>query len=76
LAHWNDNDVTDFLMGTLKKRALFGKAKVDENRACAAYCLGLMSSKDALPVLSKLRDSKNKLVRDAVNAAIKKIEHA
>lgn len=75
LAHWNDNDVTDFLMGTLKKKALFGKAKVDENRACAAYCLGLMGSKDALPVLSKLRDSKNKLVRDAVNAAIKKIEH-
>lgn len=76
LAHWNDNDITDFLMGTLKKRALFGKAKVDENRACAAYCLGLMGSKDSLPVLSKLRDSKNKLVRDAVNAAIKKIEHA
>ena len=75
LALWNDGDVTDFLMGTLKKRALFGKAKADENRACAAYCLGLMGSKDSLPVLSKLRDSKNKLVRDAVNTAIKKIEH-
>jgi hypothetical protein len=75
LAHWNHADVIDFLIGTLKRKALFGKAKVDENRACAAYCLGLMGSKDSLPVLSKLRDSKNKLLRDAVNAAIKKIEH-
>jgi hypothetical protein len=76
LALWNHADVIDFLIGTLKKRALFGKAKVDENRACAAYCLGLMGSKDSLSALSKLRDSKNKLVRDAVNTAIKKIEHA
>ena len=75
LARWNQADVIDFLIGTLKRKALFGKAKVDENRACAAYCLGLMGSKDSLTVLSKLRDSKNKLLREAVNTAIKKIEH-
>lgn len=76
LARWNDAEVIDFLMGTLKKTAFFGKAKADENRACAAYCLGLMGNKDSLPVLSKLSDSKNKLVRDTVNVAIRKIEHA
>ena len=75
LARWNHADVVDFLIGTLKKRALFGKAKVDENRACAAYCLGLMGNKDSLPVLSRLRESKNKLLRESVNTAIRKIEH-
>jgi len=75
LSHWNHADVLDFLIGTLKKRAFFGKARVEENKVCAAYCLGLMGSKDSLPVLSKLRDSNNKLLREAVNTAIKKIEH-
>jgi hypothetical protein len=75
LAHWNDADITDFLIRVLRKRPLFRRAKNDEYRACAAYCFGLMGNKDALPELHKLRDSKNKLLKEYVNAAIKKIEY-
>lgn len=74
LAQWNDPDVVDFMMRTLKKRSFFKRARSDENRACAAHSLGLMGNKDALPTLYKLKDSRNKLLRDSVNTAIKKIE--
>mgnify|MGYP001565579380 FL=1 len=74
LAQWNDPDVVDFMMRILKKRSFFKRARSDENRACAAHSLGLMGNKDALPALYKLKDSRNKLLRDSVNTAIKKIE--
>ena len=74
LAQWNDPDVVDFMMRTLKKMSFFKGARSDENRACAAHGLGLMGNKDALPTLYKLKDSRNKLLRDSVNTAIKKIE--
>jgi hypothetical protein len=48
---------------------------VDEQRACAAYGLGLLGCKDALPVLHKLRDSKNKLLSQYAYSAIKRIEY-
>ncbi len=76
LSRWNDADITDFMARTLRKRSLFRKAKRDEDRACAAYCLGLIGSRDSLPLLHKLKDSKNRLLREHVNAAIKKIEYA
>jgi hypothetical protein len=75
LAHWTDAEVTDFMLKALKKSSLFRKAKTDEFRACAAHALGLMGSKDALPFLEKLRDSKNRLLKEYIMAAIKKIEH-
>ena len=75
LAHWNDAEITDFMTRTLRKRSLFRRTKIDEYRACAAHALGLMGSKDSLPALDKLKDSKNKLLKEYVNAAIKKIEH-
>ncbi|MCL5024238.1 MAG: HEAT repeat domain-containing protein [Nitrospirae bacterium] len=75
LAHWNDSETTDFMVRTLKKKALFKRAKIDEGRACAAYCLGLMGSKDSLPYLYKLHGTKNRLLREYVGAAIKRIEH-
>lgn len=74
LAHWNDEEIADFMLRTLKKRPLLGRTKANENRACAAYCLGLMGNKDSLPALYKLRDSKNKLLREYADAAIRKIE--
>lgn len=75
LSRWNDAGMVDFLTRKIKKRSLFKRAQRDENNACSAYCLGLMGSKEALPDLYKLRDSKNKLLRDHVDAAIKRIEY-
>lgn len=75
LSHWNDTETVDFMMKTIKKRSLFWRGKNDEQRACAAYGLGLMGNKDCLPTLYKLRDAKNKLLRECVVVAIKKIEH-
>ncbi|GAB4412091.1 MAG: hypothetical protein OHK0032_08130 [Thermodesulfovibrionales bacterium] len=75
LSLWSDADTADFMMRTLRKRSLFKRFRSDENRACAAYSLGLTGNRDALPVLQKLKDSKNKLLREYVNAAINRIEH-
>jgi hypothetical protein len=75
LSTWKDNDVVEFLIKTLKKKSLFKRALNDENRACAAYCLGLIGNKDALPLLHKIKESKNKLLREYVYSAIKRIEH-
>jgi hypothetical protein len=62
-------------MTTLRKKTLFGRAKNDENRACAAFCLGLLGKKDALPDLRSLTESNNKLLKDFAHAAIRKLEH-
>ncbi|HWR59950.1 MAG TPA: HEAT repeat domain-containing protein [Thermodesulfovibrionales bacterium] len=76
LAHWNDADMIELMIKTLKKTSLFRRARHDESRACAAHSLGLMGSKDALPALYKFRDSNNKLLKEYAIAAIKKIENA
>ncbi|MFZ3123165.1 MAG: HEAT repeat domain-containing protein [Thermodesulfovibrionales bacterium] len=75
LSRWKDNDVVEFLLKTFKKKSFFKRAFNDENRACAAYCLGLMGNKDALPLLHKEKESKNKLLREHVYSAIKRIEY-
>jgi HEAT repeats len=75
LSRWKDQTVFDFLIQTLKKKALFGRSKNDENRACAAFCLSLQGRKDALPELESLRESGSEILRDFVHAAIRKLEH-
>lgn len=75
LSRWKSDDVFDFLVGTLKKKTFFGRTKNEENRASAAYCLGLLGKKDALPFLAKFKDTKRKLLRDFCSHAIKKLEH-
>jgi HEAT repeat protein len=75
LSKWKDEEVFDFLLRTLKKKAFFGRGRNFENRACAAFGLGLMGNKDALPVLYKFKDSNNKLLREFSQAAVKKIEY-
>jgi tetratricopeptide (TPR) repeat protein len=75
LSRWNDGVVFDFLMKTIRKKAFFGRAKNYESRACAAYCFGLLGSRDALSVLHKMRDSKNKLLSEYAYSAIKRIEY-
>jgi len=75
LTHWKDAEVTAFMMKLLKKRSLFNRVRSDEDRASAAHYFGLIGSKEALPVLSLLKESKNDLVREYVNSALKRIDH-
>jgi|Deesub1362B_J571_1020462.scaffolds.fasta_scaffold00069_43 HEAT repeat protein len=75
LAGYNDEETYEFLLRTIKKRALLKRAKVQELKACAAYALGLMKRKEALAVLHKLRESKNRLLSEYAYAAIRRIEY-
>lgn len=75
ISRWKDSEVIDFLMKILKARSFFSRAKLYEKKACAAFSLGLIGNKDALPALDKFRESGNKLMRDFTCAAIKKIEY-
>ncbi|MEW6570970.1 MAG: HEAT repeat domain-containing protein [Nitrospirota bacterium] len=75
ISRWKDSEVFDFLVKTLKKKTLFGRSKNFENRACAAFGLGLLGNKDALPILERLRSSKNKLLKEYTSAAIRRLEY-
>lgn len=75
LSRWKDSEVFDFLIKVLKKKTFFGRTKNDENRACAAFGLGLLGNRDALPILYKIKDSKNKLLKEFSNTAIKRLEY-
>jgi hypothetical protein len=76
LSKWKDAEVFDFLIKSLKKKSFFGRAKNYENMACAAFTLGLLGDKDALPILYKYKDSNNKLLREFSSVAIKRIEYS
>lgn len=75
LSKWNDDEIRDFLLRILKKRVFFKKARHVENKACAAYCLGFIGKREDLSVLERLRDSKDNLLREYANFAIRKIEY-
>lgn len=75
LSRWKDNDTFEFLLRIARKKTLFKRAKNDEIRACSAHALGMMDNKDALSVLYKLRDSKNKFLSEYAYAAVKRIEY-
>lgn len=75
LSHWKDRDMFDFFAGILKNKTFFGRTKNYENRACAAYGLGLLGNKDALPLLNKYKADGNKLLRESVITAAKRIEN-
>jgi HEAT repeat protein len=75
LSHWKDDEVYNSAVSIIKKKTFFGRAKNYENRACAAYCLGLLGNKDALPLLSRYKNDGNKLLREFVYTAIKRIEY-
>ncbi len=75
LSHWKDGEVYNSAVGMIKKKTFFGRAKNYENRACGAYCLGLLGNKDALPILNKYKNDGNKLLREFVHLAIKRIEY-
>jgi len=73
LALWHD-DVYDFFVRMVKKRSFLSSKKA-ESRACAAYGLGLLNNKDALPILNKFTTGGNKLLREYSEKAIKRLEN-
>jgi CO/xanthine dehydrogenase Mo-binding subunit len=75
ISKWKDKEVLDFLVGVMKKKTFFRSAKNDENRACAAYSLGLLGNKDALQFLHKYINASNKLIREFAFSAIRRLEH-
>ena len=75
LSHWKDGEVYNSAVSIIKRKTFLGRAKNYENRACAAYCLGLLGNKDALPLLNKYKNDGNKLLREFVYSAIKRIEY-
>lgn len=75
LSRWKDNATYDFLIKTMKKRVFWKRAKNYENKACAAYCLGLIGNKDALPILNKSINSGNKILKEFSHTAVKRLEH-
>ena len=75
LSRWKDAEIFDFLTRILKKRFFFGRARNYENKACAAFCLGILGNKDALPILYKYINSNNKLLREFSYTAIKRLEY-
>ncbi len=74
LSRWNDSEVFNFLIKIIKKSVFWGRSKNYENRACAAYSLGLTGNKDALPILNKCKRSGNKLLKEFSYTSIKRLE--
>lgn len=74
LSSWKDEEVINFFIKTLKKNSLFHRAKNYENRACAAYGLGLIGSKESLKLLKKYMNSGNPIFREYVRNAIMRLE--
>lgn len=75
LARWKDKELYEFVVASLRRKTFFRRARNYETRACAAYCLGLMGNKDALAVLNKYKNDGNKMLREYVFTAIKRLEH-
>jgi HEAT repeat protein len=75
LSQWKDDEVYASVVGIFKKKTFLGRAKNDENRACAAYCLGLLGNKNALPILNKYRNDGNKLMQELIFSAMKRLEY-
>ena len=75
LSGWNSAEAETYLIKCLRAGSFFHKGRADELKACAAYALGLMGSKNALPLLHKLRDSKNRTLSEYAFNAIKRIEY-
>ncbi len=75
LTRWKDNEVYNLLMEIMKKSTFWGRSKSYEDKACAAYCLGLIGNKEALSILNKFKNSSNNLLREYTYSAIHRLEH-
>ena len=75
LALLNDSEVDEYMISLLKKKNIFSSRKRIESRACAAHYLGLAGSRKALPLLEKLGNASDPLLREHVAAALRMIKH-
>lgn len=76
LALMHDITTDEYAIDILKKKRIFGGRKNAENRACAAHYLGLAKCYVALPLLEKLRDSSDALLREHAEAAVLRLSNA
>jgi len=75
IAKWKDKEICDFMADIIEKKTFFDRTRNYENRACAAYCLGMIGNRESLPLLNKYRNDGNKLFNEFVTEAIRQIEH-
>jgi HEAT repeat protein len=75
LSRWKEKDVIEFLLKALAKKSFFRRKLNDENRACVSYALGIMGSREGLPILKELANSKNLQLREHAGNAVKRIEY-
>lgn len=73
LSLWKENDVADFFSSFLKVKTYFGRKKLYENMACAAYGLGRIGNSEYLPLLKKYEGSSDPLLRENVRIAIRSV---
>ncbi len=76
LAFANDPDIENYMLKLLKKKSLFGGRKNSELRACAAYYLGLVKSREAFYILEGLGNSGDTLLREHAADALRRIKNA
>jgi len=74
LATWRDGDIREFMINLLNSTKILKRSKHDESRACAAYAIGLLKDKDAVPALEKACKSSNKLLRRFASDALRKLK--
>jgi HEAT repeat protein len=75
LSRWKDREVLEVMMRILRGRSLFRWGRVEENKALAAYALGLMGQREALPILRELKGTSSRVLREYAEQAIRTIEH-
>jgi hypothetical protein len=73
LSLWKETDVADFFSSFLKAKSYFGRKKLYENMACAAYGLGRIGNSEYLPLLKKYEGSSDPLLRENIRIAIRSI---
>lgn len=73
LASWKDREVAEFLGEALKKQTLMKREKNNENRACAAYALGLIGDEHAVALLKQYESTGSALFKEHVQQALRKL---
>lgn len=72
LSRWKDERMLAALDGILKETNFFNRSKHFEQKACAAYALGLLGLPAAVPILEKYKDASNKVLSDYASIALRR----
>jgi hypothetical protein len=75
LSKWNDEDMFNFMIRTLKKKTFWSRADQNEKRACAAYALGLMGNMSAVSTLTAFQNERNERLRACCRSALWRLEN-